>query len=941
MVMSSGKESILSIDSQSRPDETRLTDGVMRSVLDNGLTVLLKENHTSPVTALLVSIKAGYFNEHDSVSGIAHVIEHMIFKGTPSRPEDEQFAREIRELGGTLNAATYYEETFYYVVVPSRNGDAAFTVQADALQNALFDPIELKKEIEVIVQESRQKRDSPMAILNESLYELAFDVHRIRRWRIGHPESLRELSRDDLARFVRATYRPGNMVISIVGDIQTDETLDLVRRTWGGMPRGAVDREISPAEPLRNDFRYHRIRGDQKQRLLLFHLPAPSILHPDAPALLVLSSILSDGRSARLHRRLKEELQIANSVWASYETFEQMGLFKIGAECIGDDPLLVERALWQELRRIRNEPVSESELRRVKTRVESSQLYSQEEVYGMARTLATYELLGDYRLADVYGERLHAVTADDVQRVANRYLHLSGAALLEYLPTTSGAPERRSEELLQALETSGAAEPTPVADDARSSSTGADGQSAAVAVHQTRNETDDADTSQARVQNTMREPELRPGEAVASSSTGRSPSHWAAARTEARQISLANGATLVFKQRRDLPIVSVQALFQGGKVLETPDTCGLTGLMLRTCVKGTRYLSAEEIANRIEALGSGIGFSPGPDYFGYGFKIRRVNLAEAFPLFAEVLSYPSFPPQEVEREKQAVFGEIRRQQDSMMSLAYEQFASAYFGAHPYGLPTIGIEEAVAAQTAGALREWHARLVSPMNLVASVVGDLEEDEAVELFSSLFPEYRGDPRPVVAPPFEGPALPSERATSRHKKQTAAALGFTGAELGSDDRYALDVLDEIASAMGGRFFRAVRGENALAYSVSSVHRSRRDAGNFITYTSTSPENEHVARDILLAECSRLAREPVTGQELDSAKATLVGDHLIGTQTFGAQASELAYFALNGLPLDEAERYLERIQAVTAEDVMEVAARHLTPDRYWLGVVRGESRG
>ena len=272
-----------------------------------------------------------------------------------------------------------------------------------------------------------------------------------------------------------------------------------------------------------------------------------------------------------------------------------------------------------------------------------------------------------------------------------------------------------------------------------------------------------------------------------------------------------------------------------------------------------------------------------------------------------------------------------------MSLAYEQFAAAYFGDHPYGLPAIGIEDAVAAQNTASVRDWHARLVVPSNLVASVVGDLEEEEAAALFAGILTEREGLRPEFRAPQFTGPAPPSERILTRVKKQTAAAMGFTGAKLGSDDRYALDVLDEITSAMGGRFFRAVRGDNALAYSVSSVHRSRQDAGNFITYTSTAPENELRARDILLAECTRLGKQPVTDEELRTARATLYGEHIIGTQTFSAQASELAYFALNGLPLDEARRYLERIQSISADDIMDVARRYLTPDRFWLGVVRG----
>src|SRR5258706_10888096 len=161
---------------------SRITENVTRETLPNGLTLLIKENHTAPVVALLAAVQAGYFHEEDRVSGIAHVIEHMMFKGTPDRPEDEQFAREIRELGGTLNAGTSYEETSYYVVAPSRHIEQAMEIQADACQNALFDAEELAKEIEVIVQESLQKRDNPTAMLVESLYELAYDLHRIRRW---------------------------------------------------------------------------------------------------------------------------------------------------------------------------------------------------------------------------------------------------------------------------------------------------------------------------------------------------------------------------------------------------------------------------------------------------------------------------------------------------------------------------------------------------------------------------------------------------------------------------------------------------------------------------------------------------------------------------------------------------------------------------------------
>ena len=272
-----------------------LTAGVTREVLPNGLTVLIKENHAAPVAALYLNAQVGYFNEPDKYNGIAHVIEHMLFKGTTRRPEQEQIAREVRDLGGYINAGTYYEDTSYYITVPSQHLEAALDIQADLAQNSLLDGDELAKEIEVIVQESLIKRDSPSAMLTESLYALAYDAHRIRRWRIGHPETLRGFRHDDLALFLQDTYRPENLVLAIVGDVNAEEALNLARKFWGNLPKGDFRREESPEESPRDHFRYQRLLGETKQRLLLFHFPAPNTLHPDAAPLMILSALMSDG----------------------------------------------------------------------------------------------------------------------------------------------------------------------------------------------------------------------------------------------------------------------------------------------------------------------------------------------------------------------------------------------------------------------------------------------------------------------------------------------------------------------------------------------------------------------------------------------------------------------------------------------------------------------
>src|SRR5215475_7300173 len=191
-------------------------------VLKNGLTVIVHEQQAVPLASITTYVKAGYFDEDDRISGISHVIEHMFFKGTSKRGVG-QIARETQALGGYLNAYTYYDRTVYYTGVPGENTFKALEIQSDALQHATFDAAELKREIEVVLQENNRKLDNPPAVTSEKLYSVAFQSHRLRRWRIGTPEGLRALTRDDVVAFYNRYYRPSNIILSIVGQFDAEK----------------------------------------------------------------------------------------------------------------------------------------------------------------------------------------------------------------------------------------------------------------------------------------------------------------------------------------------------------------------------------------------------------------------------------------------------------------------------------------------------------------------------------------------------------------------------------------------------------------------------------------------------------------------------------------------------------------------------------------------
>src|SRR5437762_5274369 len=231
---------------------------VHRTVLPNGLRVLIKSDFSAPVVAIVTFVSAGYFDETDDIVGIAHVLEHMYFKGTPSRGVGE-IAKQTKAVGGYLNAATIYDHTSYYTVLPASGFRQGLEVQADAYANSLIDSTELARELEVIIQEAKRKADNPPALATETLYEVLHDRHRIRRWRIGREEGLRRLTRDAVAGFYRNFYRPSTTVLSIVGDVDVDRARHEIESRYAAAPAGEPARTPGQLEDAAPGFRYREL----------------------------------------------------------------------------------------------------------------------------------------------------------------------------------------------------------------------------------------------------------------------------------------------------------------------------------------------------------------------------------------------------------------------------------------------------------------------------------------------------------------------------------------------------------------------------------------------------------------------------------------------------------------------------------------------------------
>src|SRR6202163_1191359 len=367
-------------------------NSIYRTILPNGLTVLVQEDRSAPVVAIVTYVKAGYFDETDQENGLAHALEHMFFKGTEKRGVGD-LAKETKGSGGFLNAHTIYDHTTYYTVLPSSGFARGLDIQADAYANSVIGSAELSKEMEVIIQEAKRKSDNPSAVATETLYELLHDAHRMRRWRIGREPGLRSFTREKMNAFYRNFYRPSNTILTISGDVDPADALRRVTDLYGSLEAASPVRTPGPREPDHEGFRYRELAGDIAQSQLVLGWRTPGTLDPDTPPLDVAAAILATGRASRLYRSVREK-KLASSVSAYDYTPAELGVFVVHAEAEPENTAEAAAAIWDQLHQLRVGALENQELERVRRIFEARWVRRFETAEGRANHLAEWEALG-------------------------------------------------------------------------------------------------------------------------------------------------------------------------------------------------------------------------------------------------------------------------------------------------------------------------------------------------------------------------------------------------------------------------------------------------------------------------------------------------------------------------------------------------------------------
>jgi zinc protease len=860
---------------------------VHRTTLANGLRVLVRRDPSAPVVAIVTYVSAGYFDETDDVVGIAHVLELMYFKGTPTRGVGE-IARQTKAVGGYLNAATIYDHTSYYTVLPSSSFSAGLEVQFDANANSLVDAEELSRELEVIIQEAKRKADNPGAVATETLFELLHDKHRIRRWRIGREPGLRALTRDAMLRFYRNFYHPGNTVLVVVGDVDPERAIAEIAARYGELAAGTPARIPGPDEEGTPGFRYREWTGDVGQTQVALGWRTPPTLDDATPGLDLLGTILGAGRASRLYRAVRER-KLASSVSAYDYTPTALGVFVIHAESPADRAAEAARAIWVEVRDLRERGPSEAELTRAKRVYEARWLRRLEDMEGQANYLAEWEALGDWTKGDEYLRRTLAVTTDEIRDLARRYLDPDQAGIVVYRPRDSAAVAEDADAMRTLLDGAPPADPQAVPP---------------------------------------------PAPVVPHVATGLA-------------LDREEGGVQLFRTARGVPVlvrrkpgalVHAGVYLLGGARDEPVNEAGLTSLLVRTALKGTERRSALQIAEEGELLGGMVTGSAGAESFGWMINVPARHAAAAVELLSDVVQHATIPDAALETERAIALADLVALRDDMYRYPVRLATQAAFAGHPYGVPATGDERTLPVITAERLRAWHGEHVLRAPAAIVVVGDAEPAELAELAAASFGELRGG----ESTPIEVPAWPSgvvQSVEQRDKAQTALAVMFPGPSRTDDARFATAMIAGVASGLGGRFFDELRDKQSLGYTVHAFATERALGGVFASYIATSPEKEEVARRGLLAEFAKLRDERVTPRELDQAQTYALGVHAIRQQSGAAVMAEIVDAYLFGR-LAELTEFESRVRAVTRDEMRAVARAYFVEERRVEGVVRGVVR-
>ncbi len=876
-----------------------------KTVLDNGLTIITKEIHTSPVVYFSVWYNVGARNEYTGATGISHMLEHMMFKGTSTFPVAGETDKLVRRIGGIGNAGTSNDYTVYYETVPAGMESVALRIEADRMHNALLRDEDLQSERNVVMEERiMRNEDSPTGLYWEELDATAFKVHPYGWPVIGWMDDIKAYSQDSIRDYYKSHYAPNNAFIVVCGDFRTSEILKTIRDAFGPIKPSDLKPARKIAEPpqmVTRSVEYHTDKTNLAYVNYLYHVPTYG--DPDSPALELLAYILSSGRQSRMFREFVES-GIASNADAIDATNADPYLFYFDIEVLPGIALTeIESRLDKLIENIKSETVSESELQRAKNRFRADTIFGAQSTSSYGRQLGWFEIAtGDHDFLDKYLADIDRVTTADIQRVARKYLvpaNLTRGRLIPETPESGGAgdgaPSSPEWLLQQSREYNYSGKPA-------------------------------SSKSSAKIAIPEKFPQLKFAE-------------------KATRTVLDNGLTLLVYPNTAFPTVKVYGLVKGAGSYADPDArSGLAKLTAMSLRRGSRKFTYDQINEALEFTGAEIGFSAGNEQLVLDGSFLTKDFTNGMDMLADMLINPTFPEEGVVIDRGVASADAFEATRDPRSMAWQAFVESYYGKHPYSHPVFGIRDEIDKLTPADLAQFHAATYSPDRTIIAVVGDIDPAAAVETVRKYFAGWQQNPSgklevPPVTVPKNGVAVNAK--IMPEKSQNVFFMGGPAPRPEAPDYVAFDIMSDIlaGSDLTSRLYTAIREKEGLVYYVYGYDLPKSTASTFQIVAGVSPAN--IARTVELArrEMAAIASTPVSDTELEDAKRFAIGKQLISLETNGQIAKTLVDIEYQGMALSFIDSLPARIAALTTSDIQAAAARYFDPHNVTIGVAGPEA--
>ncbi len=859
----------------------KANDKVTRHVLDNGLEVYLVPVERAPTVTTMLVYRVGSADEKLDQTGLSHYLEHLMFKGTDKLMPGDIDRITLRR-GGANNAFTSEDITAYHFDFAADRWEEALKIEADRMRNLRIDEKhEFEQEKGAVIEELNRGDDQPWELEQKTLLPLLFGP----KAPYGHPV-IGEKShvKDATAAVIKAHhdrwYHPNNAVLIVAGGIEPVAALATVQRHLGAIPRGVLpERPKTPTTlPVLPTKKMMKSKFDVTRLVLGYRSISGG--HADEAAIDFLATILAEGRTSRLYTRMVEDDGLAAEVSVSHSAGRHPGWLQLQVELLPDTELKeAEEALFEEIEKLRDQPVSPNELERVRRKLLAAMVFEQETVHGRAMGVALGVVDGGLPRLKGYIDAVARVSAPDILRVAKTYLAADHRAMVISRPASASA----------------------------SAKPGSNRSKSRALLH-------------GRKEYKQSQPAI-----VNSNPLG-----------GAKKVVLPNGMVVWLLERRGLPVIAAGASWHDLRLYEPAEKAGLASLTCSLLEEGADGRTAREFAASVEDLGAQMEF----DGSGASLMALSKDREKALGLMLAALDRPDFPMDSFEQMREGQLAVILNSEKDGMIRAKQALNRSIYGAkHPLGRSSIGTRATVEALELDDCKSFHARVMTPDNLTLAVVGDFDAGDMEQLLIKLTRECKARKAPAK---LKLPAIPAPKASKTFISLPGSAqlqffMGHAGITRDHPDFHALLVMDHVLGTGPGftdRLSGRLRDREGLAYTVRAEICSSSDLlpGIFACYIGTDAKNLQRVEAEFLEEIARLRKELATKDEVEDAKSYLLGNLPFRYDGVTALAEQLLFVDRFGWKEDHLERFSKAIAEVTPEMVRAVAQKHILPAKLHL---------